>query len=166
MLNASTDVHATVKKVEASAVFQEFNATNPHHYLVHAFATTTSVAAPLELGYYGKETDMITVFKGDPVTAMPPEEVFKQGGILAPLDLAAVRLGLPEALVRAEKERAAAYPRHPFMKAICVLQQQEGPVWNITLVTGTLQMITMRFSATTGMLVSREMRSIMDLARD
>jgi hypothetical protein len=33
-------------------------------------------------------------------------------------------------------------------------------------VTGTLQMINMRFNATTGFLLNRSMQSIMDLARD
>lgn len=160
------EVHEVVEKVEASPEFQEFSRQNPHHYLVHAFSTTAGTSSPIELGYYGEDTDLITVFKSDPIAAMPPEEVFKQGGTLKQLDLSAVRLGLKDALDRAEKERAAAYPRHATLKAICVLQQQDSPTWNITLVTGTLQMINMRIDALTGQVISRSMQSIMNIARE
>lgn len=161
-----TDVHKRVVEIEASPAFHAFNKQTPHHYLVHAFATVTGGPVTIELGYYGQDTDMITVFKGAPVEAMPPEEVFKQTATLPQLDLGLVKLGLKDVLEKAEKERATAYPHHPFAKAICVLQQQDGPVWNITLVTATLQMINMRFNATTGFLLNRSMQSIMDLARD
>jgi hypothetical protein len=156
------DVHDVVAKVESSPEFHEFKTQHPQHYLVHAFATT----GPLELGYYNKESDTITVFKSEPVAAMPPEDVFKQSGVLQRLDLARVKIGLQDALALAEKERLVAYPRHATMKTIAVLQQHDAPEWNITLVTATLQMINMKFNATTSELLSRSMQSIMDLARD
>jgi hypothetical protein len=157
-----TDVHDTVKRLENSDAFQEFSRSNPHHYLVHAFSTGKEI----ELGYYGKENDKITVFKTNPVTMLPAEEVFKQQGVLEALNLDMVQLGLHEALERAEAERADAYPRHTTTKSICILQQQDGPVWNITLVTATLQMINVKLSAQSGEVRSRDMRSIMDLARE
>jgi hypothetical protein len=157
-----TDVHNTVKRLENSEAFQEFSRSNPHHYLVHAFSTGKEI----ELGYYGKESDKITVFKTNPVAMLPAEEVFKQQGVLEALNLDMVQLGLHEALERAEAERANAYPQHITTKSICILQQQDGPVWNITLVTATLQMINVKLSAQSGELHSRDMRSIMDLARE
>ena len=159
-----TDVHETVQRLEQSAAFRSFTNANPHHYLVHVFTTVSGKAAPLELGYYGN--DKITVFKTEPVAAMPPEDVFKEQGTLQKLDLGLVKLGLQEALERAEKERVINYPRHPTMKVICVLQQHNMPVWNLTLVTNTLQMINMKFSALTGELISRQIQSIMNLARE
>lgn len=166
MVNEMTDVHEIVQRVEASPEFQEFSNANPHHYLAHVFATSAAEPGPMELGYYSKESDMITVFKTAPIAAMPPEEVFKESGTLRRLDLDAVLLGLAAAMERAEKERASAYPRHPAMKMICILQQQDVPVWNITIVTGTLQMINMKLSATNGELLSRSMQSIMGLVRE
>ncbi len=165
-MDARNDVHEVIEKVEASPEFQEFSEQNPHHYLVHAFSTAAGAPAPIELGYYGEDTDMITVFRSDPITAMPPEEVFKQDGKLKQLDLTAVRLGLKDALERAEKERAAAYPQHATIKAICILQQHDNPTWNLTLVTGTMQMINMRIDALTGQVLSRSIQSIMNIARE
>jgi hypothetical protein len=159
-----TDVHTTVELVEGSKEFQEFNAQNPHHYLVHAFSAT---GTPLELGYYGKEADRIVVFKTNPIVAMPPEEIFKEEGkVLHALDLTAVRFGLKEALDRAEKQRQQVYPRHECMRTIAILQQADRPVWNITLVTNTLNMINMKIDAMTGELVSRDMQNIMSIVKD
>jgi hypothetical protein len=157
-----TDVHTTVEEVESSDIFRTFTHSNPHHYLVHAFSTGKEI----ELGYYGKEDDKITIFKTHPVMMLPAEEVFKQSGTLQKLELDMVRLGLREALEHAEAERAKAYPHHSSMKFICVLQQSDEPTWNITLVTNTLQMINMKISAHSGEMRSREMHSIMDLARE
>ena len=98
--------------------------------------------------------------------ALPPEDVFKEQGALAQLDLSAVRIGFAQAIELAEKYRVQTYPHHPIMKMICVLQQQELPFWNMTLVTGTLQMINIRIDAVTGQLLSRSLHSIMDLAKE
>jgi hypothetical protein len=161
-----TDVHDVVDKVESSAAFLAFNAENPHHYLVHAFSTAGAHIDPMELGYYGKEADKITVFKTDPLTRMPAEEVFKERGVLEALDLSLVKLGLTQALAKAEEYRHDAYPKHQTMKTICVLQQKQRPIWNMTIVTNTLNMINMRIDAQTGELISREMQSIMNLAKE
>jgi hypothetical protein len=166
---ATTDVHDAVKRVEASAVFATFSAANPHHYLVHAFASVSGPdeAAALEIGYYGKETDEITVFSSEPVAMRAAEQVFKQPGkVLAPLDLAAVRVGLADALARAERERARDYPHHMPMRIICVLQQHEQPCWLLTIVTNTMQMLTVRLDATIGTVLSREMTSLMSLVKE
>jgi len=161
-----TDIHEVVEQVESSQEFQAFNSKNPHHYLVHAFCAAEAKPGAVEIGYYGKETDRITVFKTNPVAAMPEEEVFKKEGHLEPLDLTAVRLGVKEAVARAEQERAAAYPRHSAVKTICVLQQQGNPVWNLTLVTATLQMIIMRIDAMSGQVLSKDMHSVMSIVKE
>jgi hypothetical protein len=165
-MQVSTDVHETVTLIEASPEFQRFNAQNPHHYLVHAFASTKSLdgdSPALELGYYGKETDMITVFTSLPIAAREPEEVFKKEGVLAQLDIAAVRIGLSEALRNAERLRSAHYPQHNVMQCFCILQQHDWPVWNITLVLGSLNMLNMKIDAMTGEALSRELQNIMSL---
>jgi len=170
MHQPQTDVHSIVERIESSPAFTSFNADNPHHYLVHAFVAVQRLAEDaspaLELGYYGKETDRITIFTSEPIVARPPEEVFKESGTLAPLDLGAIRFGFADALRIAERTRAAYYPTHGVMQGFCILQQSDTyarPVWNITLVLGTLSMLNMKIDAVTGELLSRELQNIMSL---
>jgi hypothetical protein len=154
-----TDVHELVEKVEAS---QEFKL--PEHVLVHVFSATGDLGVA-ELGYYGAD-DKITVFRTNPISAMPPEEVFKEQGTLTKLDLSAVRIGLAQAGVKAEQYKQESYPHHMTMRMICILQQREQPEWNITIVTNTLHMINIKINAMTGELISRSMDSIMSLSRE
>ncbi|HIH25109.1 TPA: hypothetical protein HA251_08810 [Candidatus Woesearchaeota archaeon] len=173
-LTLKTDVHETIERVEASDAFIAFNAENPHHYLVHAFATVRSLdpavpLPPLELGYYGKEHDMITVFTSEPVAARPPEEVFKEEGSIAGLDLLALRQGFADALRIVERTRSSQYPAHAAMQGFCILQQNRvysTPVWNITLVLNTLSMLNMKIDAVTGEVLSRELQNIMSLSAE
>lgn len=169
-LTIRTDVHEVVERVETSPAFVDFNEENPHHYLVHAFVSTKSLTSevlpPLELGYYGKEEDKITVFTSDPVTARPPEEVFKEEGAIAPLDLLSLRQGLLDALRVAERTRAANYAAHATMQGFFILQQSgvhSRPIWNVTLVLATLNMVNLKIDAVTGEVLSRELQNIMSL---
>jgi hypothetical protein len=160
-----TDMHELVEQVEGSKEFAHFNTVNPEHYLVHIFSATGDLKNA-ELGYYGTKSDKITVFKTNPIVAMPEEEIFKEKGHLHKLDLTAVRLGLKEATGKAEQYKAESYPRHQTMRMISILQQAEMPLWNITIVTNTLHMINLKIDAMTGQLISRSMDSIMSLAKE
>jgi hypothetical protein len=175
MDESTTDIHVAVRAVEASTEFSAWIAENPHHELVHVFASVSAAPAPtpgqspvIEIGYYGRESEMITVFKTPPVERLPAQEVFKREEHPAPaaLDLAAVRIGLSQTSDIAEATRAAAYARHPPMKTICILQQLDHPTWNLTMVTGTLQMITMRIDAVNGTVLSHAMHSLMSLVKE
>jgi hypothetical protein len=154
-----------VGRVEAAMPFHAYRAAHPGSYLAHAFTTAEGkLIQPLELGYYADD-DTITVFKGDPVMALPPDHVFKDQGTVERLDLGAVRLGPEAALAKAVQEQDERYPKHETRKAVLILQQRDVALWNITLVTATLQMINLRIDAATGAVLSCSLRSIMDLAQ-
>jgi len=160
-----------IRVVEESVEFQGFSQINPTHYLVHAFAMTTienGVArpTPVELGYYGKDTDKITVFKTYPIRMLPEEQAFKEKGTIPQLTITDKTMPIMEAIITAERHRAALYPRHLSMKAICILQQKETPVWNITIVTHSLQMANFRIDAESGALISNDLQSLMNLSAE
>jgi len=161
-----TDVHDTLVTVESSDLFLEFKKSHPKSYLVHAFSTgTMTQMMPIELGYY--EQDTIVVFHSDPIAQQPADKVFTDHEHALPqLDIDAVRVGLQDALVLAEKEQRKEYAAHQVVKVICVLQQKESPVWNMTLVTSTLHMLLLKLNAITGEVISRELQNLMSLKKE
>ncbi len=166
--DVQTDVHIAVDKVENSSVFSAFNADNPSHYLVHAFAATKDLNAipTLELGYYSKDHDKITVFKTEPIAIMPAEDVFKEKGVLQRLDVEALRFGLSDALLVADCTHKESYSKHPVLQAFCALQYNDvydRPVWNITLVLGTLHMLNLKIDAINGEILVKDLQNIMSL---
>lgn len=157
-----SDVHDLVAKVEASEAFRQFKRAHKEQYLVHLFCHAKE-EAKVEIGYYGAEDDTITTFTTDPVERKPPEEVFKREGTLEELDLGEVEVGLSRAREIAEAYRREHYPAHPVTQEICILQRLGIQVWNLTLVTSTLNMLNIRIAAHSGEIISAEMRNILDL---
>ncbi|MBR9700468.1 hypothetical protein GOV11_01220 [Candidatus Woesearchaeota archaeon] len=158
-----TDIHELVETVEKSEPFKKFNKANPDHYLVHAFSHVKQDTGEVELGYYGKETDKITVFTTDPIESKPPEEVLKESGILRALDMKILKIGLTEAREIAEKHLKEKYSGQQASQEICILQQAEGPIWNITLVLASLNMLNLKIQADSGKITHEDLKNILDL---
>ena len=82
------------------------------------------------------------------------------------LDKGSVSLGLREARDVVEGFRNEKYPaQQPVLQEICILQQAEVPVWNVTLVIGTLNMLNVKVHAETGEILHDHLRNIMDLRK-
>ena len=161
----------TIATLEQTEEFHEFETENPDHYLVHIFTTASlhesgTKIAPAELGYYGRSKDRITVFKTEPVKRMEEEEVFKEHGTLKKLLMENVQISVASAIDLAVKFQKESYPAHQAMRLICILQEQDRPVWNITIVTNTLQMANYKIDAADGTLLSKDMRSLMSLSKE
>ncbi len=158
-----TDVQKMIGDIESTDQFKKWVGAHPEHYLVHLFCIVKENIVQTELGYYSKNVDKITVFESESGVMRPPEEVFKEGGELTKLDVDKVKTGLEEARAIAERYRSEKYPDHPLQQQIIILQQAEQPVWNITLVLMTLNMLNLKISAETGEILHEEMRNILDL---
>lgn len=157
-----TDIHEQLSSLESSNEFKEFSLHNPDHYLVHVFCQVKGGRVVLEWGYYSEESDMIVVFETDPIKMRPPEKVFKEGGVLVPLSCEKVAVGFEQVREIAEACRRERYQDHPVQQELCILQQ-DPPVWNITLVFHTLNMLNLRIDAQEGKILHEDMRNILDL---
>ena len=154
-----TDIQEFITTVETSDLFTE----REYDYLVHVFCHVRGDDAPVELGYYHKKEDTITVFTVNPVEKRPPEKVFKEAGVLGKLAVSDVTVGLSDVRQKAREYAAEKYPTHPVQQEICILQQAEIPMWNLTLVTSTLNMLSLKINAVTGEIFSEDMHNIMSL---
>jgi hypothetical protein len=170
MENMKNELKDTIDMLEQSMIFKEFNEKNSQHYLVHVFTTAAIkdgkiIIEPIEVGYYGRESDMITVFKTSPLKMMPAEEVFKESRELEALN-AWGSLGISDVFTQAINYHNKEQPRHPGMRLIGVLQQREMPVWNITIITHTLQMANIKMDAGSGEVLSSIMTPLMSIGKE
>lgn len=160
-----TDVHEYIQEVEESEAFETFSRESPEAYLVHVFSNVKQGQDGVEVGYYLPGKDAITVFTRAPVKARPPEDVFKEHGTVPRLEIGKVEVGFARARALADEYRKEHYPTHPVMQEICILQQMDVPVWNMTLVTQTLNMLNLRIDAASGAVIRTDMQNILSLRK-
>ncbi len=155
-----------VEFVESSDVFKDFLKDNPDYYLVHLFTSVVNgVRDPWQVGYYSKDADKIVVFTAsDSVTVSKPEDVFKESGVVAPLDLSSVKVSFDDAKSVVDSFLASNFYSDKPLRFIVILQVVDSlPVWNITVVSHSLKMINVRVNASSGEIVSSSHHSLMSL---
>lgn len=157
-----------IEKIEASEEFKKFKKENPDFYLAHAFTMVEKVQQDWQVGYYSKTKDMVVVFIVSKTVEMSPEEeVFKKPGkVVKKLDMKKVKLGLEKAIDISNKVMDEKYSAELVNKTIIILQNIETEMYNITLVTHTLNIINIKIDAKSGEVLSEARQSIMGLKRD
>lgn len=145
------DVLQAKEFLEESTAFKQFKKDNPNYYFVHAFWMVPG--EQWKLGYYEKDKDRIVVFDvGEEIFVNPEEEVYKEESQIIELKLEEVRVRRDEAI---DKTKELLPSSESITQTIAILQHLERPVWNITLVTGTFNVLNVKVDAQTGTLLSR-----------
>ncbi|MBN2566603.1 hypothetical protein JXB02_00785 [Candidatus Woesearchaeota archaeon] len=154
----------TIARLEKDAAFAIWRNGHPDAYLAHVFYMKQQQGEDWQVGYYDKASDRITTFVlGETVQQNPESEVFKKGGAVERLDMAAVRLDVPDALDAAIGFQRAEYPTELPGQAIVILQRLPlGQVYNITLITLAFKSLNIKLDAATAKVLRHELISFMD----
>lgn len=158
----------TIKNVEASKVFKSFIKEHPDYYLVHCFTMVDESTKKYkwELGYYSEKTDKMVVFETEPEIVMKPEEeAFKKQATIKKLDLSKVKISVSKALDICNNLVKDKYPKQSITKKIIILQHLDKQVYNITLVTGSFNILNIKIDANTGEVLQENIQNIMNLAK-
>lgn len=161
-----------LKNLENSEEFKKWKKENKDDYLVHGFATLINYYdEPFnwQIGYYNKKTDKITPFDvGENVVVGEPSDAFKKTETIQELDMKKVKISLAEALKKAEHKQKEEYAKQTPMKIFCVIQNYETykEVWNITLVTASMNTLNMKINPTNGKIVEDKLTSLMSFAQE
>ena len=161
-----------LKNLESSKEFKEWRKENKEDYLVHGFASLVGYEdEPFnwQIGYYNKKNDKITPFDvGENVIIGEPSEAFKKTNSIEELDMKKVKIGLTEALKKVEHKQKEEYARQTPMKIFCVLQNYEKykEIWNITLITATMNTLNMKVDPSNGKIVEDKLTSLMSFAQE
>jgi len=173
-----------VKKIESSKVFKDFKNRNPDFYLAHAFTIIDKIQQDWQTGYYSRTKDKVVVFMigketqsrksaGMPkekllsITRSQEEEVFKKPGErVKKLDLKKVKINLEKAIDISEKLLKKKYPAEIVTKTIVILQHLETELYNLTLVTKSLNIINIKIDANNGKVLHESRQSILGLKKN
>lgn len=137
-------------KLLESKFFKDWKTENKDDYLVNFFKFYESgVDTPWQIGFFNKETDLMTTFvMEDEIIMNPPSEVFKKDDTIDELNLEEVKVDFQDALNTAKKFQEEGHPGEKPMKIVILLQNKQGSThYNITYITQTLKTLNIKISA-------------------
>ena len=158
------DFKTALKKLKESSEFKKWISKNKKSYLTYAFTMIeNSENSEWQIGYYDKKLDKVAVFTiNNNIEINPEQEVFKKPGeSIKKVNIEDVKLGLDDVLKKANNIKEKKYPKEVVTKTIAILQNIKlGQLWNITLITSSLNTINIKIDAKTGKIIKHELVSL------
>ncbi|MBI2175759.1 hypothetical protein HYU40_00200 [Candidatus Woesearchaeota archaeon] len=177
-----------VESVEKTSEFSVWRKTNSSAYLSSLFVMVKDITL-LEgndgnvnewlLSYYDKDDDTFTTFSSLGGQRATKEQAFKKGKTLPELKTGSVKAEVWDSIRAAEEVRSKKYKGEGASSIIAILQPLSGeeifagtdkakkvagpiPVWNITYITTSYNIVNIKVDAGTGKLLSDTMSGVMD----
>ncbi|MFA5141389.1 MAG: hypothetical protein WC471_00265 [Candidatus Woesearchaeota archaeon] len=141
---------------------------NPHAILSYAFITIQKeLSNDWQIGYYDEKADRMITFSivDTKVVDKRVDEVFKEpGSKMFAIDMSKVKLGAAEILKKIDAFITKEYPNEIPSKKIIILQnlKDHGLIWNITIISLTMNSLNIKISAETGEIKAHKLVSLMD----
>ncbi len=158
------DFKTALKKLKNSSKFKKWIFKNKKSYLTYAFTMIeNSEKSEWQIGYYDKKLDKVTVFTiNNNIEINPEQDIFKKPGTaVKKINLKDVKFSLDKVLKKAQTIKEKKYPKELVTKTIAILQNIElGQLWNITLITSSLNTINIKIDAKTGKTIKHEFVSL------
>ncbi|HLC57525.1 MAG TPA: hypothetical protein VJH95_03060, partial [Candidatus Nanoarchaeia archaeon] len=156
---------ASLKKLEASEAFHQWKSAHKDYYLSSCFTILEDKNTPpaWQFHYYSKKADAIVTFEvKTKITIEPASKVFKKkDAIVEPLEIAKVKIEAGQALKKVTSLKS--YKACSFTQKLLLLQQINQPIWNLSLITSTYQILNIKLSAVSGEVLSESFESLLSL---
>ena len=155
-----------LQEVEHSKEYADFRKDYPGYYLAHGFCQLDNnfqMSKTWQIGYYHPEKDNLAVFATNPTKRLPFEDAFKDGGTILRLD--STNIITTDKAIKLVKEVLSKDHSQEIVNTVIVIVQNVGGenYYNITVVTASFAMISIRIDAKTGTIQQVNKRSILDL---
>jgi len=153
----------SLKKLENSAEFNQWKANHQDYYLSSCFTILNDDKPAWQFHYYSKKADAIVTFEvKTKITIEPASKVFKKkDAIVEPLEIAKVKIEAGQALKKVTSLKS--YKACSFTQKMLLLQQINQPIWNLSLITSTYQILNIKLSAVSGEVLSESFESLLSL---
>lgn len=155
------DIFKRYEELKNNTDYKKFKRDNEDYYLVHIVIQEEQEDA--EFGFYNPKTNKIVVFNTNPIKKGEEDDAFNEGKTITKLDLNKVKVNYEDAINEINKIQKENYPTEQVKKKIIILQNLEKEVWNVTLITTTLNVINIRINAETKEIVRKDKTSLMDM---
>ena len=163
-------VKPMIQTIYDSEKYKEFHNNYPDYYLAHCFVQLDKEgkeSKQWQFGFYSPEKDNLTTFLIEPAVKRGEfEDAFKEGGIISRLHMDEI-IESDRALDIVHETIEKEYQGELVNNYIFILQSVEDrPIYNITAITASFAMITMKIDGKSGELIDHQKRSILDLRKD
>ncbi len=155
------DIFKEYKELKTNVEFKKFLRDNKEYYLVHVLVPEDTQR--VEFGFYNDKKDRIVVFETNPIRKGEEEEVFKEGKTITKLDINKIKINYEEAMNEVKKIMTKEFSEEKPKKKIIILQRINEPVWNVTLVCESLNIINIRVNAETGKITRKNKTSLLNM---
>ncbi len=158
------EIKKVIKNLCSHPEFKEWEKNNKECYLVHTFKMPDDTNENIwQIGYYDKKKDKITTFfiENNDIKIIPETEIYKrEKKAIKKLNIDKLKVSMNDALNKANDLLKNKYKEYA-VKTILILQNlDEGFVWNITFVTGSLKTLNVKIDAANGKTVKHELISL------
>ncbi len=161
------EIKDVLKRLEEHKDFKEWKSKHKESFLAHVFKMLDDANRDdWQIGYYNKD-DTITSFimTPDKIVIAETDNIFKKPGVkIKKLDKEKIKIDITEALQTAEKIQVTEYKNETPSKIITILQTLDklGQVYNITYVTKSFKTLNLKIDSSTGKVLNKNLKSIMD----
>jgi len=140
-----------LEEIRESCEFREWKTKHNKAFFCSAFLDKN-----WKIDFYDPDTDKITTFFLDNRVLLDEGEVFKSGKDIKELDLDKVKVDLKKALAIITKILDEKYREQSETRKIIILQNIERPIWNITYIMSSLNILNVKIDARTGEILNEE----------
>ncbi|MBI4158927.1 hypothetical protein HY500_01565 [Candidatus Woesearchaeota archaeon] len=151
------------KKLENSQIFKDWKKENKNYFLCSCFSIIDGKEEFWQFDYYNKKSHKITSFKVDSfIEVSPDDDVFSdEKNLIKEIELKDLKIEIPELLDKLSRK----YKEEGIMKKIVILQNSDELIWNISLLSSTMNLINARVSASTGKILEEKSESVLKFGK-
>lgn len=147
-----------LEALEKNKEFNDWKSTHDKAYLANFFLLKER--KEVKLAYFNPENNKFTTFIPKPFEILPEDDVLADA-IPQQLDMHKVHLPLSKAMDIAEKELNKKGTQI-VNQTVAILQCLQVPLYNITFVTMTFNIVNIRIDASSGELIKSAVSNLMD----
>ena len=123
-----------------------------------------------QVDFYSKGSETISSFvieNGKAKLALEDAKVFKKDeDEVEELNLADIKVSEHDAIKNVEQIRKKKYAQEKFIKHIIILQHKKVPIWNISAITVSLNVLNAKIDAKTGKVIQESLQSLFSFRKD
>ncbi len=145
-------------KLKNSKMFKTWKRENKDFFLCGCFTMLGDKEDFWQFDFYSKEKGKITSFKVDEkIEIIPDDDVFSEDkDSIGEVDLKKVKFSIKDTLKKINKDYSGA------KKKIIILQDNNGLIWNVTLLMDGTNVVNLKISAEKGKIIKEEKESLLN----
>lgn len=155
-----------IKKIESSKEYKSWKSKHKNSFLCGCFSILENIEniPEWQVDFYDSKQDIISSFiiKDDQVILSAEDKVFKKpADKVEKLDIKKVKVKLDNALSKVDQIKNENCPQESIAKAIIILQNIKIPIWNISYMTTSMNILNVKINASDNKIIDHDFLSML-----